>query len=193
MTACDRDGVAALHDLGDLGALVRDDGALERAVPLVELLVVLHAAVDVHLVQVTDGLDARARLVLEDVRRRGAVVDDVLRVERVLETDTVEVLPVAQDRLTLAMRRGELAVLPEHLLRAGVEAQVHRAATEVLAEVVVFLLALLPAGSDRRNFPFDAELLDRFPERGIETLRAEQNDGARVAGDHVGYLSGREP
>ena len=51
-------------------------------------------------------------------------------------------------------------------------------AAEVLAEIVVLVLALLPAGGDRRDLALDAELGDGLAERRVEALRAEQDDGA---------------
>jgi hypothetical protein len=183
--ARDRDGIAALHDLGDLGDLIGDHRALERLVALIELLAVARATLEMHAVEIADRLDRGARLVLEDVLGRLAIVDHVLGVQRVLQPDAVEVLPVPEDRLALAMRRMERRVLPEHLLGAGVETEVDRAAAEVLLEVVVLLLELLPAGRDRSDASLDAQLRNRFPKRRVESLRAEKNNGARLACDHA--------
>src|SRR5690606_19466513 len=106
-------------------------------------------------------------------------------VERVLEADPVEVLPVTEQGLPLAVRGVELGVLLEDLLGAGVEPEVDRPVAEVLAEVVVLLLALLPAGGDGRDAALDAELGDGLAEGRVEALRAEQDDGAGVARDHA--------
>jgi hypothetical protein len=103
MATGDRDGLAVVDDVGELRAVLGDGGAVERLVASVEVLTVARASIEVERVDVADGVDRRARLVFEDVVGRGALIDDVLRVERVLEANAVEVLAVTEQRLPLAM------------------------------------------------------------------------------------------
>ena len=164
--------------------MLRDGRALERAVPRVEVASVLRAALEVEGVDVADGVDRRARLVLEDLVRRGALIDHVLGVERVLEADAIEVLAVPQDGLSLAVRLDELLVLAEDVLAARMQREVHGVAAEVLVEVCVVVLALLPARRDGGDLALDAELLDRVAEGRVVALGAEQYDGGDLARDH---------
>jgi hypothetical protein len=177
----DRNGVASFDDLRDLGALIGDRRPLERTPSLIELRPIARAAIEMHAIDVANGLDRRACLILEDVVGRLAVVDDVLRVERVLETDPIEILTMTKDRLPIAMRRVELWILAEDLFGARVKSEIDRAAAEMLLEIVVLFLALLPASRDRSNAALDVELRDGFTQRWIEALRAKEHDSARIA------------
>ena len=80
VAAGDRDGLAVVDDRRrSRSRCSRDGGALEGLVARVELAAIAGAAIEVERVDVADRVDRRARLVLEDVVGRGALIDDVLR------------------------------------------------------------------------------------------------------------------
>ncbi len=159
--------------------VAREDGALRVVAPRREVLANSRALRKVPRVERADRVDRRERLVGEDVGGRRAVADDLLGVEVVLEPDAVEVLAVAEHLLALAVRGLQLGVDPVDVLRPRVQAQVDHAAAEVLAEVLVLVLALLPARGDGGDATGDAELVHRLAQGRVEALRPKEDDGTR--------------
>jgi hypothetical protein len=151
---------------------------------LFELFVIGNASFEVHAVDFPNSLDRGAGFVLEDVFRRCAVQNDVFGIERMLKSNTIEVLTVPQDGLTLAVRGVKRLVFSEDLFRTRVQAKVHGSTVKMSFEVVVFVFTLLPTGRNRGNAAFDAELRHGFGERRIEALRSQQDDSPRLARDH---------
>ena len=130
---------------------------------------------EVPAVQLADGIDRGLGLLSEDLLRRRALPDHVVGLELVLEANAVEVLTVPERFLALAVGRAQLGVRGEQLLAAGVQAQVHRPAAEMLGELLVLELPLLPTGGDGGDPASHAQRADRFAQRGLEALRAEEH------------------
>jgi hypothetical protein len=84
----------------------------------------------------------------------------------------VQVVELAELLPPLPVRRGELRVLPEDLLRARVEAQVDDAPVEVRAQFVDLVLAFLPARGDGGEVALDPDLLDDGAECALKALRS---------------------
>ena len=179
MPAGDGHRVALLDDRRDLGPVLGERGAVGAVAAGGEVLPHPGALGEVPVVERADGVDGGVRLLGEDVVGGRALADDVLGVEVVLEPDAVEVLPVPKHLLALAVRGLERDVDAEDLLRPRVELEVHRPAAEVLGEILVLRLALLPAGRDDGNATLDPELGHRLAEGRVEALRSKKDDGAR--------------
>jgi hypothetical protein len=106
------------------------------------------------------------------------LLDHPRGLDRVLDADAIEILPVPQSILPLAVRGAQLGILAEHFLAARVQHQIHRLARrEVRAQLVVLALQLLPAGGDQRHALGDVLFGHRRRERGVEPLRPEQDHG----------------
>jgi hypothetical protein len=150
----------------------REDLALGVVAPRREVLTYARALGDVPRVERPDGVDRGELLLGENVGRGRSLTDDVLGVEAVLEAYPIEILPMAEDLLPLAMGPLQLGVDAEYLLGSLMEAQVHRATTQMLREVFILRLAFLPAGRDNRDAAVDTQLRDRLTERWVEALRS---------------------
>ncbi len=70
-------------------------------------------------------------------------------------------------------------VLGEELLGPAVELQVHRLGAQLLAQLLVFALPVLPAGGDHRHRAGDAQAPQCPADSGTQPLRAEQDEVRR--------------
>src|SRR5215831_21196662 len=76
------------------------------------------------------------------------------------------------------MRPPQLGVVVGDALAAHVELEIHGALVEMVAQLLILALALLPAGGDRGDAALHAERRHHVAQRGLEALRAEQRDDA---------------
>ncbi len=184
MPTSDGDGVAFPEELCEFRTLPCDGGARFRPESGVEFAAIETASLQMQCVDVADRFDRRARFIGKNVAWRGPLFNDVLSVERVLEAHAVEVLPVAKQRLPLTVGRMQLRVFAKDSLAARVKPKRYRATLEVIAQVLVVVLALLPSRGDGGDLSSNAELGDRFRKSWVVPLRAEENDGRKLPGDH---------
>src|SRR5260221_4387155 len=144
---------------------------------LLEGGVLARAAGEVPRIQLADGVDRSVNLFLRDLGGGCPLANRALGLERVLDADAIEVLPVPQRVLPLAVRGAQLRVFAKQLFAPRVQAQIlGLARREVRAQIVVLALELLPAGGDERNLLRDELLRDGRGQRGIESLRPEKDD-----------------
>ena len=133
-------------------------------------------------VEAAQVLEGSGDLGLEELRPPAGLHQLAQRLLLGVETDAVEVGELAQTQAPLAVGAGEVAVLAEDLLGAGVEPQVQDAAVEVRAQFVDLVLALLPARRDGREVALGAGLGNDGGERPLETLGAQEYDRRHAAG-----------
>src|SRR5690606_28783784 len=95
---------ALVEDLPELAALPLDPRALEGPHLALELVVHAGALPEVVVVEAPDRVERRVLLLPEDLGRRRALADHVVRAERVLEPDAIEVLLVSQHALAGVVR-----------------------------------------------------------------------------------------
>src|SRR6185369_12404271 len=88
-------------------------------------------------------------------------------------------LHLAKQFLAAVVRLRELRIRGEHDVRAAVQLEVHRAAAEMLVQLLDLALALLPAGGHGRDVAFDAERAHRVRERRPKTLRSQERESGR--------------
>jgi hypothetical protein len=179
VAASDAHAHATLERCMELVAVAPDLRALARLHALLELGLDRGALLEVPGVEALDGVDGgRAHLVAHALGH-GVVRDLKIGALRVVEADPVDLLQVAQEHLALAVRLGELRVPGEELGAPRVQLQVDRVAAEVLRELLVLGLALLPARGDERHPALDAVRLGGAAEGRVEALRAQDHPQAR--------------
>jgi len=192
VASSDGNGGAVGDDLGDLLAVPRHGGAIAQVQAVLERLVFPGALRQVPAVEVADGVDRRFGLLGEDLRRGDALADHVVGIELVFQADAIEVLAMPERFLAFAVCRAQLGIGGEQLLAAGVQPQVHRLPSQVLRKLLVLELALLPSGGDGGDAAGHAQLGHRRSQRGIEALRAEENDcGGALRGHRARTLAVR--
>src|SRR6185503_11538590 len=98
---------------------------------------------------------------------------------RVADPDAIELLHLAQPLGAPAHARAQLGILAQRVVAALVEPQVGAAAPEVLVQLLVLALALLPPGRDGRDTGARAvaEETQRRGQVRLLALRPEDDDG----------------
>jgi hypothetical protein len=187
----------ALEELRELLSVLEHGGAPERPHALLVVLADLAALSQVVDVELADRVDGGRVLRREDLGRRLALTDHVGGLELVLQADPIEVLLVAEQLLALSVLGVELRVGLPDLLGPGVELEVHGLLAEVLVELGVLALTLLPArghGGQRRLPLLEAHGRDRVAQGGGKALRTEEHHrgfAGQTRGARLGTRAGR--
>jgi len=174
--AGDRHGLALGEDLGDLVAVPLDGRPAVGRRAALELLVDGPDRVDLLVVEPADGVDGRAPGGLDDLGIARAAQQLAGRLEHEIEAVAVELLHGAQAVLARPVGVEQVRIGVEELLGAPMEAQVDHRPPEVLAQLVVLDLALLPARRHRRDLPADAEPVGGADQGRPQALGSEEGD-----------------
>jgi hypothetical protein len=167
VAAGDHQRLGVGHDRGEFGAVAGDGRALGRVPQRGERGAHLLAAGDVVGVELTELLDRHRVLALEQLGLEVAQRDRPGRVLGLLEPHPVAALHVAQERLAIAVRRGERRVLGEHRAGPGVQRQVDRRHAERRDQRAVVGLALLVTGAHDRDRPRRPRSRTTAPTSGV--------------------------
>src|SRR4029453_17630442 len=135
-----------LDEPRDLLALARDRGTIEGTDGLLEVLADLRGALDVMPVEGAARGEGVIALGIEEPAVSLGAHELAGRPLRVGETRPVDDLELAESLLAQTVGGGEGAVLREDLLASAVEHEVDRPRPQVVAQLRVLVLPLLPAG-----------------------------------------------